>query len=82
VISASQLRRRRDELGLWVYCITFCALVWVAQARADKGKRGYIERFFALLKHYLRLNDLHTQGLRLAIAIPLKWPSRSCWSLG
>jgi len=37
-------------------------LSWVAQARADKGKRGYIERFFALLKHYFRLNDLRTQG--------------------
>jgi hypothetical protein len=27
VISASQLRRRRDNLGLWVYAITFCSLV-------------------------------------------------------
>lgn len=41
-------------------------LAWVAQARAEKGKRGYIERFFALLKHYFRLNVLRTQGLRLA----------------
>jgi len=28
IISASQLYRRRDRLGLWVYFITFCALVW------------------------------------------------------
>ncbi len=28
VISASQLYRRRDQLGLWVYFVTFCALVW------------------------------------------------------
>jgi hypothetical protein len=41
-------------------------LAWVAQARADKGKRGYIERFFALLKRYFRLNQLRTQGLALA----------------
>jgi len=27
-ISASQLYRRRDRLGLWVYLITFWALVW------------------------------------------------------
>ena len=27
VISASQLRRQRDQLGLWVYAITFCSLV-------------------------------------------------------
>jgi hypothetical protein len=41
-------------------------LGWIAQFRADKGKRGYIERFFALLKRYFRLNQLHTQGLQLA----------------
>lgn len=28
VISPSQLYRRRDRLGLWVYWVTFCALVW------------------------------------------------------
>ena len=27
VISSSQLRRRRDNLGIWVYFITFCLLV-------------------------------------------------------
>jgi hypothetical protein len=39
---------------------------WVRQFRRDKGQRGYIERFFALLKRYFRLNALHTQGLSLA----------------
>jgi len=39
---------------------------WVARFRRDKGKRGYIERFFALLKRYFRLNRLQTQGLYLA----------------
>lgn len=38
-------------------------LEWVAHYRRDKGKRGYIERFFALLKHYYRLNHLQTMGL-------------------
>jgi len=28
VISASQLYRRRERLGLWAYFVTFCALVW------------------------------------------------------
>jgi hypothetical protein len=41
-------------------------LAWVARARADNGRRGYIERFFALLKRYFRLNDLRTQGFRRA----------------
>lgn len=41
-------------------------LRWVAQARADKGKRGYIERLFAVLKRYFGLNDLRTQGFALA----------------
>jgi hypothetical protein len=41
-------------------------LFWVAQARADKGKRGYIERLFAVLKRYFGLNDLRTQGFALA----------------
>jgi len=35
---------------------------WVKQFRPDKGKRGYIERFFALLKRYFRLNQLQAQG--------------------
>jgi hypothetical protein len=39
---------------------------WVKQFRRDRGKRGYIERFFALLKRYFRLNALPTQGLTLA----------------
>ena len=41
-------------------------LDWVFQSRVDKGKRGYIERFFAVLKRYFRLNALPTQGLWLA----------------
>jgi hypothetical protein len=41
-------------------------LFWVAQARADKGKRGYIERLFAVLKRYFGLNSLRTQGYTLA----------------
>jgi hypothetical protein len=36
---------------------------WVKQFRRDKGKRGYIERFFAVLKRYFRLNHLQSQGL-------------------
>lgn len=39
---------------------------WVAQFRADKGKRGYIERFFALLKRYFRLGQHQGRGLSLA----------------
>jgi hypothetical protein len=39
---------------------------WVAQFRADKGKRGYIERFFALLKRYFRLGQCQGRGLSLA----------------
>lgn len=39
---------------------------WVKQYRQDKGKRGYIERFFAVLKRYFRLNHLQGQGLRRA----------------
>jgi hypothetical protein len=41
-------------------------LRWIAQARRDKGKRGYIERLFAVLKRYFGLNDLRTQGSTLA----------------
>lgn len=37
-------------------------LQWVQQFRRDKGKRGYIERFFAVLKRYFRLNQLQAQG--------------------
>src|SRR3989304_4270667 len=33
IISSSQLRRRREQLGLWVYFMTFCALVWVLIGR-------------------------------------------------
>jgi hypothetical protein len=39
---------------------------WVQQFRPDKGKRGYLERFFAVLKRYFRLNHLQAQGLRRA----------------
>ena len=39
---------------------------WVTQFHRDKGKRGYIERFFAVLKRYFCLNSLQTQGLALA----------------
>lgn len=39
---------------------------WVKQFRWDKGKRGYIERFFALLKRYFRLNHLPAPGLHHA----------------
>jgi hypothetical protein len=35
----------------------------VAHYRQDRGKRGYIERLFAILKRYYRLNDLHSIGL-------------------
>jgi hypothetical protein len=38
-------------------------LEWVAHYRHDRGKRGYIERLFAVLKRYYRLNDLHRTGL-------------------
>lgn len=33
VISASQLYRRRDRLGLWVYFVTFISLVWLLVRR-------------------------------------------------
>ena len=38
-------------------------LPWVAQYRQDRGKRGYIERLFAVLKRYYRLNNLQSNGL-------------------
>jgi hypothetical protein len=38
-------------------------LQWVAHYRQDRGKRGYIERLFAILKRYYRLNHLHSTGL-------------------
>lgn len=38
-------------------------LDWVAEFRQDRGKRGYIERFFAVLKRYYRLNKLQRSGL-------------------
>jgi hypothetical protein len=41
-------------------------LDWIACFRRDKGKRGYIERLFALLKRYFRLNAFQAQGLALA----------------
>ena len=41
-------------------------LEWLAQYRQDRGKRGYIERFFALLKRHYRLNQLQRTGLWVA----------------
>jgi hypothetical protein len=38
-------------------------LEWVAEFRQDKGKRGYIERLFAVLKRYYRLNALQRTGI-------------------
>lgn len=38
-------------------------LEWVAQYRQDRGQRGYIERFFAVLKRYYRFNDSQRLGL-------------------
>ncbi len=38
-------------------------LTWVAQYRHDRGQRGYIERLFAVLKRYYRLNELRRTGL-------------------
>lgn len=35
---------------------------WVAEFRRNKGKRGYIERLFAVLKRYYRLNQLSCSG--------------------
>ena len=42
VISSSQLRRRRDQLGLWVYFMTFCALVWVLISRGVITGRDWV----------------------------------------
>lgn len=42
VISASQVRRRREQLGLWVYFITFCALVWVLIGRGVLTGRDWV----------------------------------------
>jgi len=42
---------------------SLATLEWIAQYRRERGKRGYIERFFALLKRYFRLNHLQAQGL-------------------
>ena len=42
VISGSQLRRRRDQLGLWVYFMTFCALVWVLISRGVVVGRDWV----------------------------------------
>jgi hypothetical protein len=42
---------------------------WVEQFRRDQGKRGYIERFFAVLKRYFRLNQLQGLGRAFQHAI-------------
>ena len=39
---------------------------WIAAYRRQRGKRGYIERFFAVLKRYFRLNELPGVGLQVA----------------
>lgn len=39
---------------------------WIADYRHKRGKRGYIERFFAVLKRYFRLNNLSGIGLHVA----------------
>ncbi|MEW6580902.1 MAG: transposase [Chloroflexota bacterium] len=39
---------------------------WAAEERRNRGKRGYIERFFAVLKRYFRLNHLQAPGARAA----------------
>ena len=41
-------------------------LDWVACFHRDKGRRGYSERFFALLKRYFRLNAFQAQSVALA----------------
>jgi hypothetical protein len=41
---------------------TLATLEWITQYRQDRGKRGYIERFFAVLKRYYRLNNLQGTG--------------------
>lgn len=42
VISASQLRRRRDSFGLWVYFITFWALIWLLMGRGVLLGRDWV----------------------------------------
>ena len=42
IISSSQLRRRREQLGLWVYFMTFCALVWVLIGRGVLIGRDWV----------------------------------------
>jgi hypothetical protein len=49
--------RRRGKKAL----ATLAYITWWRDAR---GKRGYIERFFALLKRYYGLNDVQVLGLR------------------
>lgn len=48
--------RRRGKKAL-------ATLAYIAWWRDARGKRGYIERFFALLKRYYGLNDLQVVGL-------------------
>jgi len=39
-------------------------LSYIAWWRQSRGKRGYLERFFALLKRYYGLNDVQVLGLQ------------------
>ncbi len=48
--------RRRGKKAL-------ATLAYIAWWRDARGKRGYIERFFALLKRYYGLNDVQVIGL-------------------
>jgi hypothetical protein len=42
IISSSQLRRRRDSLGLWTYFVVFCALVWVLKTRGVIAGKDWV----------------------------------------
>lgn len=54
IIDFNPRRRRKKDLA---------TLDYIACWREARGKRGYIERFFALLKRYFGLNDIHVFGL-------------------
>lgn len=42
IVSSSQLRRRRDALGIWVYFITFCLLVYILVRRGLITGRDWV----------------------------------------